>query len=912
MKDPFLVILEKEQSDRLIGFLQSLEEDEKKKLAVGLKRLLKEYLEYSAATNYRQKASPGQREILQITSFVCLNRTDYAKTDYALWTLQKKLLQQVIDWYCPDWFNDFVNKTAGLEHVGNVIDYDWVMELTEKGVLQPTGELIVRLLPVVIYPETDRIARYQPENLLKRAVTLEQHFWYLFSHENNIYMADRYLHFGEDKEANPGWIFTIKQVAEQGRIDRQRLLKEALLAGNRNFNKVLSGWFAELFLQLKPTKKELIHLQKELLSVLSCPQSKPVNAVLSCLKKIITEKEFEDGAFLDQVNFLLTSDTKGIVAATLTLLEKLVQKDRGLQLPVCRLATQVFIHADSELQGRAAKIIDQYRSVLDASFPELLMPYQSTILSPARTLLGSLLALPSVESETPDPVLSPPLVSYSEIPRITTADDLVFLASQAFDNNEPWHTEQFIASLIQWQGRLKGEQMAMLEPALQRALKLIDTGMQAGQGCLDKMLAIFFIDVCIYFIRRYPREAAVLNQLFKMFGNKSRNITGSWMAINAEASYTAKWDRSEASFYYPYHQLIMAALEKIRKGDELPLISTPTHQPAWLDPVVLVQRLAVYQQKRRDPIPVDLEMAVSRCLPGDKDKAISLAEELLTGEYRNLLLFLFGKDKEPRGPFDHESVWTCASLTFKERRETPDLEKPEPGQKPFARLVKLFAKKKAPPILYGRFHFKHLQFGEHNDIRRLLQLTPYNPEPLLAAVMSQCLKDSNFWEEADRKITVATIQALYEIWDDWGKIAYAFLGASMLSQDKTILHTAGEIWLAAVPAGKMNAEQLGKEIGLLESVEFAPLKRLTDLMTQRLIHVSALHDKQLQICVLAIMKELPEKPVNNLKKLLEIGGELTITNGEPVRDPAIILKLQHWRNNSNLQKMVSRLTPPKN
>jgi len=108
----------------------------------------------------------------------------------------------------------------------------------------------------------------------------------------------------------------------------------------------------------------------------------------------------------------------------------------------------------------------------------------------------------------------------------------------------------------------------------------------------------------------------------------------------------------------------------------------------------------------------------------------------------------------------------------------------------------------------------------------------------------------------------------------------------------------------------MDAEQLGKEIGVLESVEFAPLKRLTDLMTHRLVHVSALHDKQLQACIEAILKELPEKPINNLKKLLEIGGELAITNQTPVRDPTIITKLDHWKKSNNLQKIVSRLMEP--
>ena len=47
----------------------------------------------------------------------------------------------------------------------------------------------------------------------------------------------------------------------------------------------------------------------------------------------------------------------------------------------------------------------------------------------------------------------------------------------------------------------------------------------------------------------------------------------------------------------------------------MPLLSTPTHQCGYLDPVVLVRRLARYQQKNVAPENYDVQLAISRVAP---------------------------------------------------------------------------------------------------------------------------------------------------------------------------------------------------------------------------------------------------------------------------------------------------------
>jgi hypothetical protein len=127
----------------------------------------------------------------------------------------------------------------------------------------------------------------------------------------------------------------------------------------------------------------------------------------------------------------------------------------------------------------------------------------------------------------------------------------------------------------------------------------------------------------------------------------------------------------------------------------------------------------------------------------------------------------------------------------------------------------------------------------------------------------------------------------------------------MISSDKTVANIAGEIWINAVKNDKIKNEKLGEVIGLHESIEFAPLKRFTDLATQQLFRVSDKHNLALLLVVENILKRLSEKPITNLKKLLEIYGELLISTNSTISDEKIINKIEKWRETEGLKKIIN-------
>src|SRR5581483_10295458 len=211
IEEQFNEILLNDQLGRLTPFLKQLTSEQKKLLALFLKKIGKSHFEFTNGT-------PQQQEIYQQAAFVCFNQADFDKSLFPLWYLRQNNLKEVINWYVPAWFSDYVNKTTSMEEFS--LGYEWVMYMTEAGVLQPGKELIAREIPQMIYECHQYIFHYKPENLLKRPVTLQEHIWYLFEFETNLHYSDRFLKF--DKEVpreKISWQHVFKQLAAEGKID---------------------------------------------------------------------------------------------------------------------------------------------------------------------------------------------------------------------------------------------------------------------------------------------------------------------------------------------------------------------------------------------------------------------------------------------------------------------------------------------------------------------------------------------------------------------------------------------------------------------------------------------------------------------------------------------------------------------
>lgn len=970
--EQFITILEKQKEKNLVTFLQSLTVADKKTLVPVIKKIIKEYSQFGQITGNSYghiKGTDRQREMLQLAAFVCFNQADYEKSMYAVWYLNKEKLQPIIDWYVPDWFSDFVNKQARRDGMPYYLTYEWLMELADKGHLQPSKEILALTLPqIVIYLDSaKREWCYEPQKLYQRKDTLQQHIWYLFEVESNVHNCSQIINAGKPNVEKIDWHKTFKMLVAENRIDRLHVLKNALLASNKNFNKTSSGWFAELFNLLEPDQEEIAGLQKEILSTLSSMHSKPVNTALQAIKKIVSEDYFEVDAFLQSVPSLITSNVKTTVNSALMIIEKLCKKNPALHGEICLLLTQTFIQPDIEAHTKAAKLIIKYGNKADASLQQEIQAFSQSMSVAALALLNEFIEAKPLQEDEGAQADEPPVTATNDEPQEIifpkNIEDLVFLASQAFSNNEPWHIDVFPAALVKFHKQLTAADIYKFEPAFQQALQLKRNGMRSQHGQLDDMLASFFVDFGHWLMKNFPQEGKSLEAVYKKFDRQVGEKTYSWAATYANSSYTQEWSAHErTALYSPYKSLLVCALKKINDGDTIPLLSTPTHAYGWVDAVVLTERIIAYQKENKHVCDVDLQVAMARCSFQNREAALNNIQQNGDSELSRLITFLLKEDDAPQGPFSEIEQWMVASLSKRNKREwdefgpAPYAKKsiknytgeltwesieepyvakeydynkrqyvsvprkhkilkiydPEPVVKE-NKLKQFFTNLLSTPapqveeMLYDKLNFKFSYIlCEFNDIARILSLVPRNQTPVIISAINTCLHDlSGSMPEGDQKFLVALLQQLHMTWQNPGEMEYLLLGSCMLTSSKTVAGIAAEIWMNAVSAGTIDSSKLGTVIGVHECIEFAPLKRFTDLLSLQLFKISSRHNLHLQLMIEAILLSLGDEPIKGLKKLLEIYLELTVINNKPA-EQTVAERLKVWSGAASLQKLLKQ------
>ncbi|MEO6630338.1 MAG: DUF6493 family protein, partial [Mucilaginibacter sp.] len=844
----------------------------------------------------------------------------------------------------------------------SLFDYRWYMELVEQGYLKETDILTVIALKDVIY-ERDKTTydfRYIPHALAEREVTLREHIWLLFKFESSVNNSDRYQRFAADSE--PGrWLDAFKHYTGQGKIDRSRLLKETLVAVNSNYNLSLSNWFVDLFVGLEPTKADLMALADELLNTFNSVNSKPLNTALTYLKELATETGFPADAFLEHAPLVLTSETKGAVTSVLMILEKLAKAHPDRREEICALACQAFIHQDEKIQVRAAKLLQKYGDRSSPVLTDNIATYLDALLLAAKDTLRDFIA--QLDNSSGPALDEIPVSTARQLQPVTypqTFDDFVFLASQAFDQNETYHFDMLPAMILRYQDSMTEANIAKLLPAFQRAYKLVTGDWRSGMGYLDNMLAKFFMDYGLLLVKFYPKEARELKEMRNSFVTMEaeKKEKSDWYKV--KISGIKGWDVfTHSRGYKPHKHILLNAIFMLERKIKLPLLSTPTHEPCYVSSLVLVQRLIMYQEAQVTPGDMDFEVAIARCIKMDIEDTLYLANERLKGERRFLISFIFGGEYSPMDSYKSKPAWLVAAMVhnrekmdkrwfnysslgqeylraefkWKSGREEyfynkwdyvqrknvsvkgiRNVLKVDLGQKErmFSGIKKIFTRllpgQAAPdPSIYD---YTELKFdfisAEHNDIKRLLTINPADNELLLAHIVNKCLHDPDFSGENDKRFIIYTLETLLTFAAPHRDIAHLVIATCMISSDKTARTYAAELWIQGVTLNTINSETIGKIIGTHERVELAPLKRFTDLVLASMCQISAKHNEQLAVMLGACILNMDE-PINNTKKLLDIYAEVLSVNKNKNLGAEMLSKLNLWQQSGSLEKSVQKI-----
>ena len=508
-------IVEKGQGDAIIPFLQGLTQEERKTLVPCLNKLEEHYNKFVQLNEntYGTRGTPEQHRIINLTALVIYSLKEFRKHEWGIYTEQ---LNELIPWYIPSWLDSFFKEGESRKFGGFYgMNYETLMDWIEQGVLTLT-------------PSPQTIAGYlvnymnNTDFLQKRAITLKEHIWYLFQYDCGQNWTDN--------RTGGQPYFSFRYFVEHVQLDRMRVLKESLLAVNRNLNKNLSSWFAGMFTALNPSTEEQLTLQPEIFAVLSAPHSRPVNIILGLLKNLCTHPQFQVEEFLSQTSVLFASDVKAIYQNTLAVLHKLAKERKEHRDTICCAAAQGLMSREESTQSKIVKLIQTYGETASTTLKEILSIYTETMLANTKKELKAYLENNEPEdsaSFTYEPIL-PIIREDNRIQEITSTEDLIFLASQVLDVNEIYHFDLLLGALVKWDRQQEAKQISQWTPILQRAYKLLMSGGSSRNGILDQLMATFLLDYAKLLIKRFPEEAQELSDLHQKMVQKDELQKGKW------------------------------------------------------------------------------------------------------------------------------------------------------------------------------------------------------------------------------------------------------------------------------------------------------------------------------------------------------------------------------------------------
>lgn len=965
IKKEFSTILEREDTTAIIPFLKSLSPSEKKAFTPFLKKQIKYYDEYieNGKNTWQNRGTQAQKQILERAALVCFDLKTFKSNVFGF---DMELVEEITAFFKPKWLTQYFNDFVGVDFLPTNLKYHWLLKKQEEGLIQPTEELLANTLANAILTSTlDWKYRFTPEKIEKYPITLKEHFWYFFQYETNVYAITRWTHFKDDTDRETAnWLTVILDLVKAGKLPRKRLLKESLTATNRNFNRNLIIWYIDIFSALNPTETELLALQPELFQVFNGIQSKPINVVLKLCKKLVKSPVFDGATFLENAPILLASETKSIVNSTLMVLDTLAKKQPTLVDEICVAVCDTFMHQTANLQTRAAKILAKYGKSDQEGLKMVIATFQPNLLSEAKDLLTPFLDTIKEESTFLDNeqyplAIEPILTQQNQIQIPENFDDLVFLANQALIGNNAWDLELLPAALLKFHAHLTAENCEKLTPALQRAYKYIFRGASNNRiGNFELMTAHFLAEYAQVLRKRFPNFDA-LDSTLKSYLKIETGYQLDWKNYLPKGVSLLRWKTyGDAKIYKPYQRVLLHALKQLKTSPTLPLLSTPTHSPYWIDPIVFIERLSLYQQANQIPNPADWQIAIARVAFENIEEAIQLAPSILKGEFLDLTLFLLTDTVPKIDDLNFVQAWKVAALTKSSKdpnggayffpkaiqqallgevnyeftgktsmskewnytkkkyenkpythkqlnigEETGLLPKFWKGMK--AMIRDNFAKKEF--FLFHFFQINDFWSPTKNDYTRFVGLSPNMPTPIIKLITKTCLKHPEFWGETDKKAVRALTQILLENWRGGEEMTHLFLAAALTCSDKTTRLIAAELWLKGVGENSLNVQRMGQILGKMEQVEFFPLKRLLDNLQDVMFNVSDYHNRALTIMLSELISQMPAKPIRGTKALLEIYFELIGLTEQPITDSALIAQFDQWQSISSLKKVVSKL-----
>jgi Family of unknown function (DUF6493) len=227
------------------------------------------------------------------------------------------------------------------------------------------------------------------------------------------------------------WIDGLTRLADEGLLDRQRLLDESLAALTRDFRASTVSWYAKLHEALAPTADERRARLDVYLALVASPTPSVVKEGLVGLRAV--EADVPADELARAVSGPLTQKQKNLAVDALGLLERAAKRDPEARRQLLEAVAQALGHERADVQERALKLLERYP---DDAPRALVLGYAEAVSPTLRARVEALTGValedePTVEISTAA-APTPPSVEEPLLP-VESLDELIELAASLLE-----------------------------------------------------------------------------------------------------------------------------------------------------------------------------------------------------------------------------------------------------------------------------------------------------------------------------------------------------------------------------------------------------------------------------------------------------------------------------------------------
>ena len=423
---------------------------------------------------------------------------------------------------------------------------------------------------------------------------------------------------------------------------------------------------------LVPTEEELLPSQHTLFALLTLDKSSLINFAMKCIAQISSHPAFDFQAFAD--NFALCFTVPKIAKSQLIgveILEKYYQKQAPTNPDYREQLAVLFTVPDAQLQEKVATLLTTYFN--QEGLPEVIAPYRDYLKGKAQNLLQSLPSPNSSENSensenshsshsshtfhtastarTLTPILYP-----------LTPNESLFLLGDCLREPAAHTIDVFLEGLITIQDNFPADWAKSLSPYIKQLTKRIGKEIPTDMILLGVLRAL--IDKRPLALD--PKCSYTWEELCK----KRKKLSEKEFEAYTQDYYLGN-AREVLPFLFRKGQMV---IDFILLHCHLPLLSTPTHLPFYIEAEVLVDKLLQYEAQGVQPDIDDLIVACNRLLFREVSATAKEKARQLKGNYALAIQYYLGLTDKIQLTEELLPLWAQITRIKHPDREFPEFE----------------------------------------------------------------------------------------------------------------------------------------------------------------------------------------------------------------------------------------------